>query len=240
MKKLNLLVLCLTALLITTLTANALEIPNKTEGGFKNAVGSVIKANSNDNNKANMQNQIRLINNKSDKITTDFNNALTSVAEALFTKEQKEALKAKQEQISKDSQSKEKDAIQSVLLEDVTVMLTSQEQANEMTARAKELNDEQKAQLAKSFEQLGDAGNGYLELASEATLLLAQISSDPVTAISMGSDLKLLKKVAANLPKQAKSAGAVTAGLFKIATNAGIKVTNTNTSSTKAKKVNEF
>lgn len=240
MKKTTLSALCLTALLSTTLSVNALEMPKKPEGGFKNAIGSAVKANSNDNNKANMQNQIKAINDKSDKITEDFNAALTSIAETLFTKEQKEALKAKQEKISKDSKTKEKEAVQSVLLEDVTVMLTSQEQAKEMTEKVRALDAQQKAELAKSLEQLCKAGNGYLELASEATLLISQISSDPVTAMSMGSDLKLLKKVATNLPKQAKSAGSITAGLFKIVTNAGIKVTKTENSGSKAKKVNEF
>lgn len=236
MKKICFWGLCVIALLSTVLSANSLELV-KPEGGFKNTVSSTIKANVNDNSKSNMQRKIREINDESDKITESFNASLTSVAEALFTKEQKEALKAKQEQLSKDSKTKEKGAVESALLEDVTVMLTSQEQAQEMAERAKSLNEEQKAQLAKSIEQLGCAGNGYLDILSDANDLFAQISADPVTAMTMGSDLKLLKKVMTNLPKQAKATGSITAGLFKIATNAGIKVTKTNNSGSKAKKV---
>lgn len=234
MKKKLVLMLCVISFVLTTNSVQAIEISKPSLSKIKSAMPV------NDTNKSVMKDQITNIISKSDKITDDYSIALENIVNTLLTREEIQAIKAEQKELKNDKKSKEKDITEGSMYTDMAAIIVSDEKSAEMTNRIKSLSADKTSELIKCIENVAVATTGYLDVAAESTTLLSQMANDPTTAVTMGADLKKLKKIATNAPTQAKSVGKISAGLFKLATGAGLKVTKAKTSSTRAKSTTNF
>ncbi len=242
MKKRIINTLCVTALL-SGMSANALEmkVPNMSMPKIQKPSLSSLAAPS-EGNKDAMKAQITKVISSSDSITTSFDNAVLNLVSILSTKEDVLKLKQTKAELLKTASTKEKDAVEAKFIEDAQAQLLVTLQQQNISQEIKGLSAQKRQLLADSTYNVFLASLGYLDLANEAMNLVNQLTADPMTAATMGGDLKSLKKVATNLPSQGKSAAQVGAGIIKVAIPAGITIPKPTSSSAKAKPLaqNEF
>lgn len=207
------------------------------KSGIKNVgsgIMSTADSNSNVSNKEQMKKQVDIVIKKSDEITATYNTAINELASVMLSQEKVSEIKAAQK-VSKKANSAETDAALANSLSDALIAITEDE--NAATEQIKSLSAEKREMLTNGIFDVLLANLGYVEVLGEATTLLNQMTQDPASAISMGAELKILKKVITNMPGQGKQAASVGKSLFRIAKGAGIQITPPTSSSSKAKSV---
>lgn len=218
MKKISL-VLCLAIIAATALPSNALDI----KSGLKSAVGQVA-AQGTDEGVAKLKKQIDIVINKSDKITTDFENALNDASNLLGIKNLKEELEAEQKNMSKQKSNQEQGSTQGKNAKDEDADAAAAERESEIVEAMKNLSASKKSEFISCVGNMGVAALGYADVSIEALNLLTIITDDPASAFKLGADLKRIKKVATNAPKQAKLFGNTVKTLCSLASKAGINI----------------
>ena len=235
MKKFSSSLLCLAVLLSTSAAVNALEIKKPSLG-----TAAAALTGSNNANKTAMKSQIKTIINKSDEITATYNQAIENIANILLTQDEIAKIKAEKNVLSDESKSKEKGATQALVYADYAALITADDKLEEMTQRTKKLSAEKTNELLNCIYNVTLASLGYLDIANQSSALLNQITADPLSAATLGADLKNLKNIVTNMPAQAKAVGNISTGLVKIATNSGLKVAKPSDAASKPKTRNDF
>ena len=215
-------------------SAQAIEKPGL--GALKN-VTNVVSTTASSMTPASVQGTIGTINDKlaaADKTVQASFNALVS---ALSSKEEATKIKAELNAINtnKNLSASEKSAKVAQVMTDYGNVL--KETQDEMGEKFKTASAEKRTALTEAVVDLSVASVQYLDIANDVKGIIASISSNPTSAISLAPELANLKNTATILKNNVKSLKDVTTTSVAVAKAGGIEIKLPDAKSTKAKKV---
>lgn len=215
-------------------SAQAIEKPGL--GALKN-VTNVVSSTASSMTPASFQGTIGTINDKlaaADKTVQASFNALVS---ALSSKEEATKIKAELNAINtnKNLSASEKSAKIAGVMSDYGNIL--KETQDEMGEKLKTASAEKRTAITEAVVDLSVASVQYLDIANDVKSIIASISSNPTSAISLAPELASLKSTATILKNNVKSLKDVTTTSVAVAKAGGIEIKLPEAKSTKAKKV---
>ena len=168
--------------------------------------------------------QIQTLAATSEATTQSYNEALVALANAVATKEQSAALKAKQNALTAEAADAEKNTIAGPVAKDAASLLEAAAQSEDLAANLKGLSKAQKENMANAGWNVLLANVGMGAVVAESSALTKTIAQNKKAALGIAGEVKTLKGVASNSATQVKQMAQVTNSVRKILTTAGVKV----------------